>query len=262
MEIMGILNVTPDSFSDGGQFTEMDKIVARAKEMVADGATIIDVGGESTRPGATLVSEAEEIARVIPIVKRLSQEIGVPISIDTYKAEVARQAVLAGASYINDIGGAKFDPLMPKAMAESGAKIILMHNRSVQTVNRGELTRYHDVIEDVKRELQESIDLVLAAGALKENIIVDPGVGFAKDFEANVQVMKHVDRFLELGYPVLLGVSRKGAIGQMVGGLDVNNRLEGTLAVTCLAAMKGVSIVRVHDVLENARAVRAIAYLR
>ena len=261
MEVMGILNVTPDSFSDGGQYMEMEKIIAHAKRMVAEGATIIDIGGESTRPGAQLISEEEEIQRVIPIIKRLVKEISVPLSIDTYKAEVARQAVLAGVTYINDVGGAKFDPQMPKVMAKSGAKVILMHNRSVQTVNTGELTHYKNVIEDIKRELQESIDLVKAAGVSDANIIVDPGVGFAKDFETNIEVIKQVGKFSDLGYPVLLGVSRKGAIGKMVGDLDVNNRVEGTLAVTCLAATKGVSIVRVHDVLENARVVKAMSYL-
>lgn len=261
MKVMGILNVTPDSFSDGGKYIEMDAIVAHAKQMVADGADIIDIGGESTRPGAQLISEQEEIARVIPIIERLVKEIAVPISIDTYKAEVARLAVLAGASYINDVGGAKFDENMPKVMAESKAKVILMHNRSKKTVNSGALTTYENVIEEVKKELQESIDLVLEAGVKPEHIIVDPGVGFAKDFDANIQVMKHVDCFSELGYPVLLGVSRKGAIGKMVGDLDVNNRVEGTLAVTCLAAQKGVEIIRVHDVLENARAVKAMTYL-
>jgi len=261
MLVMGILNVTPDSFSDGGKYVEMDKIIAHANQMVADGADIIDIGGESTRPGAQLLPESEEIARVVPIIKALAKEISVPISIDTYKAEVARQAVLAGATYINDVGGAKFDEAMPQVMAESGAKVILMHNRSVKTVNSGALTKYEDVIADVKNELQESIDLVLKAGVKKANIIVDPGVGFAKDFDANIQVMKQVDQFKALGYPVLLGVSRKGTIGKMVGDLDVNNRLEGTLAATCWAASKAVDIIRVHDVLENARAVKAMTYL-
>ncbi|MCL1950517.1 MAG: dihydropteroate synthase [Turicibacter sp.] len=262
MEIMGILNITPDSFSDGGKLQGLEAVAKQAKLMVSQGATILDIGGESTRPGAKLVSEDDEISRVIPVIKRLACEVVVPLSIDTYKAEVARQAVLAGASIINDIGGAKFDPLMPKVMAESGAKVILMHNRSVNTVNQGNLTEYQDIMAEVRAELQESIDLVLAAGVSKDNIYLDPGIGFAKTHEGNVELLRRLHELQDMGYPILLGVSKKGTIGQLLGGLDVANRLEGTMAVTAYAHGLGIDIIRVHDVLENARVATVLSQLR
>jgi dihydropteroate synthase len=187
MQIMGILNVTPDSFSDGGQFVDIEKAVAHAKQMVADGADIIDVGGESTRPNAEIVSIEEELSRVIPVIKRLSEEINVPISIDTYKAEVARQAVKAGATIINDVGGAKMDPEMPRVMAKSGVKVILMHNHP-----HGQEDGSYQIFEKVITELQESINLVLAAGVKPENIIVDPGIGFGKTPEQNIQLIQQI----------------------------------------------------------------------
>lgn len=263
--IMGILNVTPDSFSDGGSYQNLDEIVSRAKQMVKDGADIIDVGGESTRPGSTIVEVEEELARVIPVIKRLVNEISVPISIDTYKAEVARQAVEAGAMIINDIGGAKVDPLMPEVMAQSGAYVILMHNRKPNlsetnciTTITGELTEYDDIVETVRAELKESIDLVKLAGVLDEKIIIDPGIGFAKTVDKNIELMQRVSELHDLGYPILLGVSKKGSIGHLLGGLEVNNRAEGTLAATCFAVSQEIEIVRVHDVLENARAAKVM----
>lgn len=265
---MGILNVTPDSFSDGGSYQQLDEIVERAKQMVADGADIIDVGGESTRPGSTVVELEEELARVIPVIKRLASEIPVPISVDTYKAEVARQAIEAGATIINDIGGAKFDPLMPKVMAQSGAYVILMHNRKPDltkttciTAIKGTLTKYEDIVDNVKQELQESIDLVQAAGVSEEKIMIDPGIGFAKTVEGNLELMKRVSELHDLGYPILLGVSKKGTVGHLLGGLDVHNRLEGTVAATCFAVSQGIKMVRVHDVLENARAAKVMQAL-
>jgi len=261
MEFMGILNITPDSFSDGGKYANLETIVARAKEMVAEGASCIDVGGESTRPGAELVTEQEELQRVIPVIKRLAKEVKVPISIDTYKAEVARQAVAAGAAMINDIGGGCFDPKMPEVMAKTGARVILMHNRSVKTLNTGTLTDYHDIVDDVKRELQENIDLVLEAGVSPNKIIIDPGIGFAKTIEGNIELLQRIEELHEMKYPILLGVSRKGTIGHLLGGLDVNNRTEGTVGATCYAISKGVQIVRVHDVLENVRAAKVMEAL-
>ncbi|MGL4337334.1 MAG: dihydropteroate synthase [Turicibacter sp.] len=263
--IMGILNVTPDSFSDGGKHSDIEKIIACAHQMVADGASIIDIGGESTRPGATIVSEEDEINRVIPVIERLSKEIDVPISIDTYKASVARAAVKAGATIINDIGGGCFDPSMPTVMAQSGAYVILMHNRkpdisglNTMTVNTGDLTLYQDAISEVLEELQNSIDVVLKAGVSPEKIIIDPGIGFSKNYETNIILLKQLDKFQTLGYPVLLGVSRKGTIGYLLGGLETHERLEGTIAATCFAVNKGVQIIRVHDVLENARAAKVM----
>lgn len=266
--IMGILNITPDSFSDGGTYQNLDEIIKRAKQMVEDGADIIDVGGESTRPGSTVVTLEEELNRVIPVIKRLVQEVEVPISVDTYKAEVARQAVEAGASIINDIGGARFDPLMPEVMAQSGAYVILMHNRKPDmsqtdciTTISGELTQYDDIVETVKDELKESIELVKAAGVSDDKIIIDPGIGFAKTVDKNIELMQRVSELHDLGYPILLGVSKKGSIGHLLGGLDVNNRAEGTMAATCFAVSQEIEIVRVHDVLENARAAKVMQQL-
>ena len=266
--IMGILNITPDSFSDGGTYQNLDEIIKRAKQMVEDGADIIDVGGESTRPGSTVVTLEEELNRVIPVIKRLVQEVEVPISVDTYKAEVARQAVEAGASIINDIGGAKFDPLMPEVMAQSGAYVILMHNRKPDmsqtdciTTISGELTQYDDIVETVRDELKESIELVKAAGVSDDKIIIDPGIGFAKTVDKNIELMQRVSELHDLGYPILLGVSKKGSIGHLLGGLDVNNRAEGTMAATCFAVSQEIEIVRVHDVLENARASKVMQQL-
>lgn len=266
--IMGILNITPDSLSDGGTYQNLDEIIKRAKQMVEDGADIIDVGGESTRPGSTVVTLEEELNRVIPVIKRLVQEVEVPISVDTYKAEVARQAVEAGASIINDIGGAKFDPLMPEVMAQSGAYVILMHNRKPDmsqtdciTTISGELTQYDDIVETVRDELKESIELVKAAGVSDDKIIIDPGIGFAKTVDKNIELMQRVSELHDLGYPILLGVSKKGTIGHLLGGLDVNNRAEGTMAATCFAVSQEIEIVRVHDVLENARAAKVMQQL-
>ena len=266
--IMGILNVTPDSFSDGGTYQNLDEIIERAKQMVEDGADIIDIGGESTRPGSTVVTLEEELNRVIPVIKRLAQEVEVPISIDTYKAEVARQAVEAGASIINDIGGAKFDPLMPEVMAQSGAYVILMHNRKPDmnqtdciTAISGQLTEYDDIVETVRAEIKESIELVKAAGVSDDKIIIDPGIGFAKTVDKNIELMQRVSELHDLGYPILLGVSKKGSIGHLLGGLDVNNRVEGTIAATCFAVSQEIEIVRVHNVLENARAAKVMQQL-
>ena len=266
--IMGILNITPDSFSDGGSYQNLEEIVSRAKQMVEDGADIIDVGGESTRPGSVIVDVEEELARVIPVIKKLVKEINVPISIDTYKAEVARKAVEAGAMIINDIGGAKFDPLMPEVMAQSGAYVVLMHNRKPDlnqtdciTATSGELTEYDDIIDTVREELKESIDLVKAAGVSDDKIIIDPGIGFAKTVDKNIELMQRVSELHDLGYPILLGVSKKGSIGHLLGGLDVSNRAEGTIAATCFAVSQEIEIVRVHDVLENARAAKVMESL-
>lgn len=242
--IMGILNVTPDSFSDGGKFNQMDLAIARAKEMAAQGADIIDIGGESTRPGHTPVSQEEELNRVIPVIRRLSKEVNLPISVDTYKAEVAKQAIEAGAHIINDIWGAKADAKMAEVAAHYQVPIILMHNR--------DNLNYESLITDMIDDLMESVSIVKAAGVKDENIILDPGIGFAKTYEHNLIVMKNLEKFTNLGYPVLLGTSRKRFIGQTLD-LPENERVEGTGATTCLGIEKGCGIIRVHDVLENAR---------
>lgn len=242
--IMGILNVTPDSFSDGGQFNQQDLAVKHALQMEHDGADIIDVGGESTRPGHTPLGMEEEIERVVPMIQAIRKHSGIPISIDTYKAETARRALDAGADIINDVWGAKADPDMARIAAEYQAPIILMHNR--------DNNHYQDIIEDMKSDLRESINLVLDAGVAPEKIILDPGIGFAKDYQQNLFVMNHLEDFHELGYPILLGTSRKGFIGKTLN-LTVDRRVEGTGATVCLGIAKGCQIMRVHDVLQIAR---------
>jgi dihydropteroate synthase len=242
--IMGIVNVTPDSFSDGGRFYDIDRAVEHAKRLVADGADIIDIGGESTRPGAEKVSLEEELRRVIPVVKAVAQEIDVPISIDTYKAEVAKQAIEAGAHIINDVWGAKADAKMAEVAAFYDVPIILMHNRHD--------LQYRDLISDMISDLMESVAIVKRAGVKDENIILDPGIGFAKTVEHNLEIMRRLDEFTKLGYPLLLGTSRKRFIGHVLD-LPVNERVEGTGATVCLGIVKGAHIVRVHDVLPIAR---------
>jgi dihydropteroate synthase len=242
--IMGILNVTPDSFSDGGKFNQLEAAVEHAKEMVEQGADIIDIGGESTRPGAEKVSLEEELRRVIPAVKAVANEVNAPISVDTYKAEVAKQAIEAGAHIINDVWGAKADPKMAEVAAYYDVPIILMHNR--------ENKNYQNLISDMIADLFESISIVKAAGVKDENIILDPGIGFAKTFEHNLEVMRNLHQFKKLGYPLLLGTSRKSFIGQVLD-LPPEARMEGTGATVCFGIQQGCDIVRVHDVLPIAR---------
>lgn len=245
--IMGILNVTPDSFSDGGQYNEIDAAVARAKQMVELGAHVIDIGAESTRPGAKKVSAEEEIKRAVPIIRAVSEAVDVPISIDTYKSEVAKQALEAGASIINDVWGAKADSKMAQVAADYGVPIILMHNR--------ENTDYGDIIEDMITDLKESIAICKAAGVSDEQIMIDPGIGFAKTYEDNLEVMRRLDELHVLGYPILLATSRKSFIAKTLD-LPVDERVEGTGASICLGIAKGCQMIRVHDVLEMARMVK------
>ncbi|MEA4988297.1 MAG: dihydropteroate synthase [Anaerovorax sp.] len=243
--IMGILNVTPDSFSDGGRFFDIDSALKHATQMVDEGAHIIDVGGEATRPGfAVPISAEKEIERVIPVIQRLSKEIDVPISIDTYKARTAELAVKAGAHMINDIWGLKKDPEIASVAASCKVPVCIMHNKAN--------TEYDNLMEEILFDLEESIELAIKAGIKDENIILDPGIGFGKTWEQNITVMRNLEMLKKLGYPVLLGASRKNFIGKTLG-LEVNERLEGTLAITSIGIIKGVDIVRVHDVLQNAR---------
>ncbi|MFJ5718031.1 dihydropteroate synthase [Neobacillus sp. NPDC093127] len=242
--VMGILNATPDSFSDGGEYNQIETAVKRAKEMAANGADIIDIGGESTRPGFAAVSVEEELERVIPIIKAISRHVQIPISIDTYKAEVAKQAIEAGAHIINDIWGAKADEKMGSVAAEYNVPIILMHNRH----NRN----YRVFVRDVFNDLYESIAIVKQAGVIDNNIILDPGIGFAKDYQENLLMMQNLDKLVMLGYPVLLGTSRKTMIGQALN-LPVEERMEGTGATVCYGIQKGCQIIRIHDVKEMSR---------
>ncbi|KQL32366.1 dihydropteroate synthase [Psychrobacillus sp. FJAT-21963] len=242
--VMGILNVTPDSFSDGGKFNNVEAAVARAKQMVTDGAKIIDIGGESTRPGYTMISDEEEIARVVPVIKAITAEVDAVISIDTYKSEVARAAILAGAHVINDIWGAKRDSKVAKVAAELGVPIILMHNRDNE--------EYTDFWPEAKQDLEECIQIAKAAGVTDDNIWLDPGIGFGKTTTQNVWMMQHLDELVDMGYPVLLATSRKRLIGNVLN-LPVNERMEGTGATVCYGVQLGCHMVRVHDVKEIAR---------
>ncbi|MCQ6281892.1 dihydropteroate synthase [Bacillus sp. EB600] len=242
--IMGILNVTPDSFSDGGKFNNLNSAIEHAQEMVENGADIIDIGGESTRPGHTPLSVEEELERVIPAVKAIAKHVHVPISVDTFKAEVAKQSIEAGAHIINDIWGAKADPQMAAVAAECNVPIILMHNRPERN--------YQQFMRDALNDLYESIMLVKNAGVKGENIILDPGIGFAKDYQEDVEMMQNLEILVATGYPVLLATSRKRMVGNALE-LPVDQRMEGTGATVCYGIQKGCQMVRVHDVKEIAR---------
>ncbi len=246
--IMGILNVTPDSFSDGGNFNNIDTAVNHAKKMINDGADIIDLGGESTRPGHTYVDSQEEKRRILPVIKKLKEEIQVPISVDTYKADVAEASLELGVEMINDIWGLTKDKNMANVIAKYDAYVCIMHNQDTTEYNK-------DIMEAIKEFLQNSIDLALKSGIKKEKIVLDPGIGFGKTFEQNLEVLKRLDEIKTLGYPVLLGTSRKSVIGNVLN-VEPKERLEGTIATTVLGIRDGVDIVRVHDVKENLKAAK------
>lgn len=243
--VMGILNVTPDSFSDGGKYNEVELAVKRAEELINNGADIIDVGGESIRPNHTAVDVEEEIKRVVPIIKAIKAKFDIPISIDTYKARTAEEAIKAGADLINDVWGFQKDKDMAKVAAKYDVPCILMHNR--------EDIPYTNIIKDMKLDLCKSISIALEAGVSRDKIILDPGIGFAKTYEENLIVMNHLEEFQDFELPILLGTSRKSMIGITLD-LPVDQRVEGTVATTVLGIMKGCDFVRVHDVLENKRA--------
>lgn len=247
--IMGILNVTPDSFSDGGRFDQLEKALYHVKEMIEDGVDIIDIGGESTRPNHIKISEEEEIARIVPIIKSIKEQYNIPISIDTYKSKVAKAAIEAGADLVNDIWGLKYDPNMAKVVKEYNVPVCIMHNR--------ENIDYDNFRIDMIKDLQESIDIAFNAGIGKDKIILDPGIGFAKTYEMNLEAMNHMDDLLQFDMPVLLATSRKSVIGLALD-LPVTEREEGTIATSVLGVMKGCHFVRVHDVKANLRAIRMI----
>ncbi|MCL2126484.1 MAG: dihydropteroate synthase [Oscillospiraceae bacterium] len=244
--IMGILNVTPDSFSDGGKWSDIDDALRQAERMIGDGADIIDVGGESTRPGYAPIGENEEIDRVAPVIEALCERFDVPISVDTYKRAVAGAALKAGAVFVNDIWGLKRDPGMGALIAATGASCCLMHNRDGMN--------YIDFIPDMLNDLSGSVGIARLAGIRDDKIILDPGVGFAKTQEMNLEAINRLDALRGLGFPVMLGASRKSVIGNALG-LPVTQRVEGTLATTVIAVLRGCSFVRVHDVLESKRAI-------
>lgn len=245
--LMGILNVTPDSFSDGGSFNRLDKALFHAGEMISQGADIIDVGGESTRPGHIKITEAEEIERIAPVIEALKKEFDTPISIDTYKSKVAKAALEAGADMVNDIWGFKYDGKMADLVKEFDVAVCLMHNRNH--------TEYHDFMPEVLKELSESVELARAANIPTDKLMIDPGIGFGKTLEQNLCCMNHLEELLKLGLPVLLGTSRKSMIGLTLD-LSVTEREEGTMATSVIGAMKGCHFVRVHNIEANKRAIR------
>ena len=248
--IMGILNITPDSFSDGGDFTEIDIAIKRGIEMENQGADIIDVGGESTRPGSNFVGAVEEINRVVPIIKALREKIKIPMSIDTYKANVAEAAVKAGAVIINDVWGMQKDPDMPGVVKRLGVPVILMHNRENTVYEK-------DIMEDIIDFFLKSIELGKKAGIPENMMILDPGIGFGKTPEQSMEVMARLGELQDLGFPILLGTSRKSMIGKIMGGISPKERIAGTVATTVMGIIQGAAdIVRVHDVPENLQAAR------
>jgi dihydropteroate synthase len=255
--IMGILNVTPDSFSDGGLFTDIDTAVAYGKRMISDGADLIDIGGESSRPGSAPVSEKEELERVLPLVRRLLDEVSVPISIDTYKPPVADACLKAGAHLINDITGLT-NPEMRKVVAKYNAPVVLMHMKGTpKTMQQNPV--YQDVLSEIKAFFHEKINTAHKTGI--QQIIIDPGIGFGKTVEHNLQILKHLEVFKTLGCPVLVAPSRKSFIG-VITGLSVQERLEGTIAAISVAVMNGANMVRVHDVKECKRAIQIVDAIR
>lgn len=252
--IMGILNVTPDSFSDGGLFAEVEAAVEHARNMVAQGADIIDVGGESSRPGADTVSVEAEKDRVLPVIERLVETVEVPISIDTYKSPVARDALSMGACIVNDITALRGDPEMASVVAEAGAPVILMHMKG--TPKDMQIDPHYDfLISEITSFLRNRIQAAIDAGIPQNQIIIDPGIGFGKKVEHNLEIIRRLREFRSLGKPILIGTSRKSFIGKVLG-LSIDDRLEGTAASIAVAIANGADIVRVHDVKEAARVVR------
>ncbi len=243
--VMGILNCTPDSFSDGGKYNNTDQALMQTERMIAEGAALIDVGGESTRPGHVRISDEEEISRVLPVIREIKRRFDIPLSIDSYKSEVIKAALDAGADMVNDIWGLKKDKKAAEVTAKYGVPVCLMHNR--------ENTDYKDFLGEVCSDLRDSVQIAEKAGIKREKIILDPGVGFAKSHEQNLQIIRHLNRLKELGFPVMLAASKKRVIGLTLD-LPVDERLEGTIAVSVIGAMEGCDFIRVHDIKENIRA--------
>jgi dihydropteroate synthase len=254
--VMGILNVTPDSFYDGGRYTGEDEALARVEEMIGEGADIIDVGGESVRPGVDPVGLNEELSRVIPVIEKIKRRFSIPICIDTYKAEVARQAIEEGAEMVNDISALRFDPGLRKIVAGYGVPVILMHIKGTPK-NMQDNPRYGCLMEEIVSYLESSIKLAEEAGADGGGIIVDPGIGFGKTTAHNLEILRKLEELASLGKPILVGLSRKSFIGNVLG-LPQEERLEGGLAATCMAVWRGARLVRTHDVSPTRRAVDMI----
>lgn len=245
--VMGILNVTPDSFSDGGKYNQTDAALFRVEEMIKEGADVVDIGGESTRPGFEKISENEEIERVIPVIEKVKSRFDIPISLDTYKSQVALAGVKAGIDMINDVSGLKYDGNLANVIAEADIPCCLTHSRME--------SNYTDLIQDVLADLSDTAQLAYQAGIEGEKIMIDPGIGFGKTYENNLELINKMEILHSFGYPLMLGASRKSVIGTTLD-LPVSERVEGTLATTVFAVMKGVMFVRVHDVKENVRIIR------
>ena len=251
--IMGILNVTPDSFSDGGNYNHIDKALFRVEEMIKEGMDLLDIGGESTRPGYEKISEEEEIERVAPIIEKVKANFDIPISLDTYKSKVALAGIFAGADMINDIWGLLYDNDMAKVIADSDIACCLMHNRKEAV--------YQDFMEDVKTDMRQILRTAKRYGIKNEKIILDPGVGFGKNYEHNLEVIRQIGDFKELGYPILLGASRKSVIGLTLN-LPAKERLNGTLAISAYGILNGCSFLRVHDIKQNKEVVKMLEAIR
>jgi dihydropteroate synthase len=247
--LMGILNITPDSFSDGGQFNNLESALTQAQKMVENGADILDIGGQSTRPGAEEISLEQELSRVIPIIKKLREQLKIPISIDTTKAEVAEAAIQVGADIINDISGGTFDELMLPTAAKLNVPIILMHIRGTPETMQN-LTEYEDLIGEILQFFITQIQIAIDCGIDPNNIIIDPGIGFAKNYRQNLELIQRLDEFKHLNLPILVGVSRKSFIGKILDRSNPQERVWGTAAACCSAIATGADILRVHDITE------------
>jgi dihydropteroate synthase len=259
--LMGVLNVTPDSFSDGGLFLEREKAVARGLQMVEEGADLIDVGGESTRPGSKPLPQEEELRRILPVIESLARKTDVPISVDTYKSPVAKEAIRAGAALINDISGLHFDPDLAGVAAEERVPMILMHIRGTPETMQTEI-HYDSLLSEIIQSLKESVQKAERAGVDPDQVIIDPGIGFGKTSEHNFLILKHLSEFRVLGKPLLLGTSRKSFIGKILDTEDLSERLEGTLASIAIAVLNGAHIVRCHDVREAKKAIAVADAIR
>ena len=261
--VMGVLNITPDSFSDGGQFFSLDRAIAHAKQMIADGADIIDIGGESTRPGSAFVSEEVELKRVIPVIEKLAEGTTVPISIDTTKSPVARAALAAGAEIVNDISGLRFDPLVTDEVARAKAGLVLMHSRGTPK-NMQQLPPVENIMSEVTSGLRRSVELAEARGVARASIAIDPGIGFGKTVAQNIELIAKLDQLAceFAGFPILVGTSRKSFIGKLLENAPADQRRYGTIATVVASVLNGAHVVRVHDVKAAVEAVRVTDAIR
>jgi len=253
--IMGILNVTPDSFSDGGRYFNETSAINKALEMIEDGADIIDIGGESTRPGSEPVPVEEELRRILPVIKAIAGKIKIPVSIDTYKSEIAKRALDAGASMVNDISGLRFDPEMAKVVSDYKVPVVIMHIKGTPKIMQHKPV-YDALIPEILEYLRESITIAGEAWISDNIIMIDPGLGFGKTFEHNLEILHNLHKFTLLGKPILIGPSRKAFIGKILGDVPPEERLEGTAAAVAISIMNGANIIRVHDVKEMAKVAR------